>query len=216
MSRSRRALTPIGRLAVAAAIAGLATGVSACEAGTNAPTLEFHPQSAGLDAVVHGIKISNAFVLGAPSGSLPAGQSAGVFLALYNQGNSAERLAGASAPTVARSVTVPQGGVALPPGQAAYLSGPAPEIVLSGLLHPLEAGRSIHLTLSFTSAGNVTLTLPVLPRTDYYSTFSPVPSPSPTATASPGKRGSTGSPGPGSSATPASSGSSSGSPTPTP
>lgn len=216
MSRSRRAVTPIGRLAIAAAIAGLAIGVSACEAGTNAPTLEFHPQSAGLDAVVHGIKISNAFVLGAPSGSLPAGQSAGVFLAFYNQGNSAEKLAGASAPRVARSVTVPQGGVTLPPGQAVYLTGPAPKIVLSGLLHPLEAGRSIHVTFSFTNAGNVTLTLPVLPRSDYYATFSPAPSPSPTTTASPHKHGGTGSPSPGSSATPSSSGSSSGSPTPTP
>lgn len=189
MSRSRRAVTPIGRLAIAAVIAGLATGVSACEAGNNAPTLEYHPQSAGLDAVTHGIKIINAFVLGAATGALPAGHSAGVFMAMYNQGNSPERLTGASAPGVAKSVTVPAGGVALPPHQAVYLTGPQPQIVLTGLLHPLPAGGSIHVTFTFSEAGNVTLTLPVLPRTNEYGTFSPAPVPSPSPTASRGKHG---------------------------
>lgn len=182
MSRSRRAVTPIGRLAIAAVVAGLAIGVSACEAGNNAPTLEYHPQSAGLDAVVNGIKISDAFVLGAASGPLPAGQQAGVFLAFYNQGKSAERLTAASAPSVAKSVTVPQGGVALPPEQAVYLTGPSPKILLSGLLHPLEAGGSVRVTLAFSVAGSVTLNLPVLPRSDDYGTFSPAPPPSPSAT----------------------------------
>ncbi len=210
MSRSRRAVTPIGRLAAAAAIAGLAVGVSACEAGNNAPTLEFHPQSAGLDAVVHGIRIIDAFVLGWSNKPVPAGQSAGLFLAMYNEGKSAERLTGVTAPGVAKAVTVPTGGIALPPNQAIDLTGPQPKIVLTGLLHPLPAGGSIRVVLSFSSAGNVTLTLPVLPRSDYYSTLSPAPLPSPTTSASPGKHGTSGSPSPGSSATP----SSSGSPTP--
>ena len=204
MRRSRRAVTPIGRLAIAAVIAGLATGVSACEAGNNAPTLEFHPQSAGLDAVTHGIKIINAFVLGAATGSLPQGHSAGVFLAMYNQGNSTERLTGASAPGVAKSVTVPAGGVALPPQQAVHLTGPEPEIVLTGLLHPLASGGSIRVTFTFSDAGNVTLTLPVLPRTNDYGTFSPAPLPSPSPAASPHKHGGTGAP-----TAPATSGSSS-------
>ena len=47
MSSSRWAATPIGRLVIAAAIVGLAGGVTACDAGNNAPTLEFHPQSDG-------------------------------------------------------------------------------------------------------------------------------------------------------------------------
>ena len=217
MTRSRRAVTPIGRLAIAAAIAGLAIGVSACEAGNNAPTLEFHPQSAGLDVMVRGIKISNAFVLGWASGPVPPGQSAGVFLALYNEGKTAERLTGASAPGVAKSVTVPAGGVALPPSQSVRLTGPEPEILLSGLLHPLQAGGSVKVTLVFSGAGNVSVTLPVLPRSDYYATFSPAPPPTPTPTtsASPGKHGHTGTPGAGSSTAPATSGPGSSSPTPT-
>ena len=209
MSRSRRAVTPFGRLAIAAIIAGLATGVSACEAGNDAPTLEYHPQSAGLDVVTHGIKIINAFVLGAATGPLPAGHSAGVFLAMYNQGNSTERLTGASAPGVAKSVTVPAGGVALPPAQAVHLTGPNPEIVLTGLIHPLPAGGSIRLVLVFSGAGAVPLTLPVLPRTNDYGTFSPAPSPSPSPSAGPGKHGGTGAP-----TAPATSGSGSGTATP--
>jgi hypothetical protein len=212
VSRSRRAVTPIGRLAIAAAIAGLAIGVSACEAGNNAPTLEYHPQSAGLDVMVHGIRITNAFVLGWANEPVPAGQSAGVFLALYNQGRSAERLTGASAPGVAKSVTVPAGGVALPPSQSVRLTGPKPEILLTGLLHPLASGGAIKVTLTFSGAGNVSVTLPVLPRSDYYSTFSPAPPPAtPTPTASPAKHGRGRTPGSGSSTAPASS-----SATPTP
>jgi copper(I)-binding protein len=210
VSRSRRAVTPLGRLAIAAVIAGLATGASACEAGNNAPTLEFHPQSAGLDVVAHGIKIINAFVLGAATGSLPAGHSAGVFLAMYNQGSSTEQLTGASAPGVAKSVTIPAGGVTLPPNQAVNLTGPEPKIVLTGLLHPLPAGGSVRLLLTFSGAGAVPLTLPVLPRTSDFGTFSPAPSPSPSPTASPRKHGGTGAP-----TAPATSGSSTATPTPT-
>ena len=202
MSRSRRAVTPIGRLAVAAAVAGLAIGVSACEAGNNAPTLEFHPQSAGLDVMTHDIKIINAFVLGAATGPIAAGHSAGVFLAIYNQGRGAERLTGVTAPGVATSVTVPSGGIALPSSQTVHLTGPQPRIVLNGLLRPLQSGGSVRVVLSFSSAGDVTLTLPVLPRTSDYGTFSPAPTPSPSPT---GTRSAT----PGTSATP-----SSGSPSP--
>jgi copper(I)-binding protein len=212
VTRSRRAVTPTGRLAIAAAIAGLAIGVSACEAGNNAPTLEFHPQSAGLDVMVRGIKITDAFVLGWASGPIPAGQSASVFLALYNEGRTAERLTGASAPGVAKSVTVPAGGVALPSSESVRLTGPKPEIVLSGLLHPLQSGGSVKVTLTFSGAGNVSVTLPVLPRTEDYSTFSPAPPPAtPTTSASPGKHSPTATPGAGSSTAPATSSS----PTPT-
>jgi len=185
VSRSRWAASPIGRLAIAAAIVGLAGGVAACDAGNNAPTLEFHPQSDGLDTVVHGIQIEDAFVLGAPSGSLPTGQSAGVFLALYNNGSSADQLSGADAPGVAKTVKLPTGGIKLPVHQAVYLTGPTAKLVLSGLLRPLADGSTVHITLGFANAGSVTLDLPVLQRADSYATFSPVPTPSPSSSPSP-------------------------------
>jgi copper(I)-binding protein len=208
VSPSRWATSPIGRLIIAAAIVGLAGGVTACDAGNTAPTLEFHPQSDGLDTSVHGIQIENAFVLGAPSGSLAAGQSAGVFLALYNNGTSADHLTGAGAPGVAKSVQLPAGGVRLPVQQAVYLTGPEPKIVLTGLLRPVAAGTTVHVTLTFANAGSVTLDLPVLQRSGTYSTFSAAPAPTPSSTAS--KTHGKGSP----TATPSPSSSSTGSPTP--
>lgn len=210
MSPSRWAASPLGRLVIAAAIVGLAGGVTACDAGNNAPTLEFHPQSDGLDTVVHGIQIEDAFVLGAPNGSLAVGQSAGLFLAIYNTGSSPDQLTGAEAPGVAKSVTLPTGGIKAPVQQAVYLTGPKAKITLTGLLRPLTAGSTVHVTLAFANAGDVTLDLPVLQRTDAYSTFSPVPTPSPSSSAK--KSGSaTASPNPSGTATTPAGG---GSPTP--
>jgi copper(I)-binding protein len=197
VSRSRRAFRPIGRLAAAAAAACLAAGVTACEAGNNAPTLtQYHPQSDGINADVHGIKIRDAFVLGGPIGSsLATGQSAGFFLALFNQ-NSQDRLVSAAAPGIATAVRLPPGGIRLPSGQAVYLTGPVPRIVLTNLSRPLPGGGSITIVLNFMNAGNVRLVVPVLPRSDYYATFSPAPSPSPSppATSTGHKKGTGGGP----------------------
>ena len=53
------------------ALAVLAPALAGCEAGFNAPTLEFHPAAFGAYAAKNGVSISNAFVLG-PSPSGPA------------------------------------------------------------------------------------------------------------------------------------------------
>jgi copper(I)-binding protein len=207
VSSSRWAATPIGRLVVAAAIVGLAGGATACDAGNNAPTLEFHQQSDGVDTAVHGIKIINAFVLSWADGTAPTGQTAGVFLAMYNNGSSADRLIGVTAASVAKSVLLPANGVDLPSQQAVDLTGPKPDIVLSGLQRPLAAGGTVDVTLSFVNAGSVTLDLPVLQRSDGYATFSPAPAPAPSRT--PGASGS-----PSATATPTGSATATNSPTP--
>jgi copper(I)-binding protein len=208
VSRSRRPFGPIGRLAVVVAAACLTVGLTACEAGSDAPTLtEYHPANDGANTVAHGIKINNGFVLGPTVGStIAAGQNAGVFLALYNMGR-ADRLVGATAPGTAASVQLPPGGVALPSMQGVYLTGPAPKIVLTNLPHPLTGGGTIPFVLHFMNAGDIRLTLPVIPRSDYYATLSPAPSPTPTPSATKHGKG-TASPGatstasPGASATP--------------
>jgi copper(I)-binding protein len=180
VSRSRRGFTPARRLAAAVAVACLVPGVAACDAGNNAPTLEFHPQSAGIDAVVHGIRIDDAFVLGAASaGSLPAGKSAGFYLAMVNEG-SPDQLVSVTAPGTAASVTLPAGGIALGTNQAAYLTGPKPKIVLTKLTRALATGSTVRITLNFLNAGSYSLTVPVLARSSDYATFSPVPVASPT------------------------------------
>jgi len=208
VSRSRRPFRPIGRLAVVVAAACLTAGLTACEAGNNAATLtQYHPANDGANIVAHGIKINDGFVLGPQVGStLAVGQNAGVFLALYNAGR-ADRLVSAAAPGTAASVQLPPGGIALPATQGVHLTGPAPKIVLTNLTHPLQGGETILLVLHFINAGDVRLTLPVIPRSDYYATYSPAPSPTPTPSATKHGKGTAG-PGatstasPGGSATP--------------
>jgi copper(I)-binding protein len=176
-----------GRRLLVLAIAALIPALAGCEAGNNAPTQEWHQPTDGTGVVLDNISIRNVFVLGAPIGStIKAGGSAGVFLALINNG-SADRLVSISAPGTARSVTLPGGGVSLASQQAVFLTGPAPEVVLQGLIRPLTGGSSVRLVLTFRNAASVSIAVPVMPRAQYYSTFSPAPSPSPSSSAAKGK-----------------------------
>jgi copper(I)-binding protein len=165
------------------AIVLLVPVLAGCEAGFDAPTLEFHPASNGTSVVVNGIKIDDAFVLGPAIGSsLPAGGQAGVFLSVTAEYG--DRLLSASAPGSASSVTLTNGPVALPAGTPADMSGPSPQIVLNGLTSPLSGGETIQLVLTFTTAGAVSLQLPVEPAAYDYTTYSPPPTPTPTPTGS--------------------------------
>jgi copper(I)-binding protein len=156
--------------------------IAGCEAGNNAPTLEYHPASAGSQTVFNGIKITNAFVLGGPSGaSVPAGESASLFVSLYNDGSSSDTLVSASTPS-STGVTLDGGKVALPAYTAVDLTGPTPSVVLKSLSKPLTAGGYIPVTLDFQHAGSVTLQVPVEPRSYYWATYSPPASQSATAT----------------------------------
>jgi copper(I)-binding protein len=173
--RRRSGRTVANRLLIGA-LALLIPAIAGCEAGFNAPTLEFHPASAGVNATVNGIKINNVFVLSAPSGSsVPAGSSAGMFLALFNGGTSDDQLVGASAPGSAASVELSGGMVSLPVQSAVNLTGPHPEVVLKGLTRPLSGGQAVRVTLNFQHAGAVTLDVPVEPQSYSFSTFSAPP-----------------------------------------
>jgi copper(I)-binding protein len=166
---------------VAAAIPSLA----GCEAGIHAPTQQWHAPTDGAGTIVHGIDIRNVFVLGGPLNSaLAARQSAGLFLALFNNG-SPDRLLSISAPGTATSVQLPGGGVSLAQQKAVLLTGPQPEVILTGLTRALPGGSFIRVVMDFQNAGSVTLSVPVLPRAQYYSTFSPAPIPTPTPTHTP-------------------------------
>jgi hypothetical protein len=203
----RRAKLP--RRLLIAAVAALIPALAGCEAGANAPTQQWHPPTNGAGTVVHGIAIRDMFVLGAePPAALAAGQSAGLFLALYNTG-SPDRLLSMSAPGTATSVQLPGGAVNLAPGKEVLLSGPEPEVILTGLTRELPGGGSLPVVMNFQNAGRVVLDVPVLAQAQYYSTFSPAPSPSPSpspkatptgkATATPGA---TSTPGPSATPTP--------------
>jgi hypothetical protein len=109
-----------------------------------------------------------------------------MFVGLVNTGPR-DRLVRISAPGTATSVTLPTGGVLLERDTSALLTGPAPELVLSGLTRSLVSGSYVRVLLTFQKAGTVTLTLPVIDRSDSYATFSPAPTPTPSASAT-GKR----------------------------
>lgn len=177
MFRSRSGKTVTGRLLIGA-LALLVPAIAGCEAGYNAPTLEFHSASNGAHIEVNGITITNLFVLGAPAGStLPAGSSASVFLSLFNRGAGSDALVSVAAPGTAKSVQLTGGTVSLPVFSPVNLTGPHPEVVLSGLTKPLTAGGNVRLRLTFQHAGTVGLTVPVQPQSFYYSTLSPPPTP---------------------------------------
>jgi copper(I)-binding protein len=168
--------------------AALIPAMAGCEAGSNAPVLQWHPPTAGASASVStsgapgSIAILNVFVLGAPpSSTLPAGGSAGVFLALVNTGPK-DRLVSISAPGTATSVRLPKGGVTVPEDQSALLTGPAPTVILDGLTHSLPGGTDVRMVLTFQNAGNVSMDVPVMPKAQYYATFSPAPAPTPSPT----------------------------------
>ena len=153
-----------------------------CAAGLNAPTLQFHPASAGANAVVNGISVSDVFVLGAPTGSaLPPGSSAGVFLSLFNNGANNDSLVSMSAPGSAAGVHVSGGPVSLPAGGQVNLTGPQPSVVLNGLTRTISGGQDIPVTLNFAHAGSVTLQVPVQPQSFFYSTYSAAPTPAPSS-----------------------------------
>ena len=163
------------------ALAVLAPALAGCEAGFNAPTLEYHPAAFGAYAMKNGVSISNAFVLGpSPSGPEVAGGRAGLFLAITSQNG--DKLVSASAPGTASAVKILGGSVSVPAAAPVTLTGPIPRVVLTGLANPLQGGELVKLNLTFAEAGTITMTVPVQPKAYEYATFSPPPTPSPTAT----------------------------------
>lgn len=184
-SRSSRPGLKVLRRACAVAAVALIPVLAGCEAGGSAPILHWHPPTNGASATIHTgsgeIAIRNAFILGGTlTATLPTGGSAGMFVGLVNTGPR-DRLVRISAPGTATSVTLPKGGVLLEEDQSALLTGPAPELVLSGLRRSLTSGTYVPVLLTFQKAGTIRLDLPVLARANSYATFSPAPTPTPSA-----------------------------------
>ncbi|MBO0816166.1 MAG: hypothetical protein J2P30_13625 [Actinobacteria bacterium] len=186
MIRSRRGILSLRGLAAVAA-AGLIPAIAGCEAGANAPTQQWHQPTPGASAIVNNtLRINNMFVLGpAPGFSLPRGASAGVFLALTNDGLP-DRLISMTAPTAAASVREPAGGISVGHMQSLLLTGPSPRVLLVRLTRTLNGGQYVRVNMNFQNAGHVSLLVPVMPRAAWYGTFSPAPVlPHPTVPASP-------------------------------
>jgi hypothetical protein len=172
VNRSRWAGALSHRLVLVAAVA-LIPALAGCEAGDNAPTLNFHYPTDAAGTAVGDLSIRNVFVLGAPIGhDLTKGESASVFLALITTG-APDKLISIIAPGTATSVTLPAGGIPVVLGRPVYYAGPMPQVVLRDLTRPLLSGSDITLTLTFEKAGPITLHVPVLPRANQFATLEP-------------------------------------------
>jgi len=166
-----RSALPRRLVLVAAAV--LIPVLAGCEAGNEAPTVQFHYPTDATGTVVGDISIRNVFVVGAPLGSqLHKGGAAGLFLSIVNNG-APDRLLTITAPGSAASVSLPSGGVPVIFQHPVLLSGPKPQLVLADLTRNLTSGSSLKLRLTFQKAGLVTLQVPVVPRAAHYATYSP-------------------------------------------
>jgi len=99
-----------------------------------------------------------------------------------------DRLIGITAPGSAVAVQMPGGGVRLASEQTVFLSGPAPQVILRGLTRQLNGGQHILIVLHFLRAGTEAMQVPVMPRAQWFATYSPAPPlvrPSPSGSASP-------------------------------
>lgn len=169
-------------LAGAIALPLLVPVLAGCEAGNDAPTLQFHPAAAGQQTIFNQIRLSNVFVLAAPAGqSLPAGSNAGLFVGMYNDGSTQDTLRAVAAPGVAQSVTIDGGSIPVASQSAANLTGPEPRIVLHNLTKPLTGGQSVTVDFLFDHAGEVSMQVPVEADSYYYDQYVPAPTPTPTA-----------------------------------
>jgi copper(I)-binding protein len=174
---------PLRRLLLVSA-AALIPVLAGCQAGDNAPTVNFHYPTDAAGAVSGDLSIRNVFVVGAPLGSnLARGQSASLFFAIVNTGTP-DRLLSITAPGTATSVKLPAGGVAINTNQQVLLGGPQPQAYLVKLLRPLASGSDFTLKMHFLHQGLVTMQVPVFANATHYQTYSPPPSPAAVTAAS--------------------------------
>ena len=175
-------MTRWNRRLLIGALAILVPALAGCEAGYDAPTLQFHPASYGVSTTVDGITIDNVFVLGpAPGSTLQAGGQAALFMSLESPNG--DRLTKITS-NAASSVQLGNGAITLSPNTLVDLSGPSPLLTLNGLTNPLSGGETVKLVLSFATAGTVKLTVPVEPAAYEFATYSPAPTPTASASLS--------------------------------
>ncbi|GAA1268787.1 hypothetical protein GCM10009677_21700 [Sphaerisporangium rubeum] len=182
------------RVTVVTALLALSPALAACGAGPDANTSNaYAPTEAGVlmdssgSAKTYGrngIKIPQAFLLGPDSGKrIPAGGSLPLYLSMVNYGTAPDTLNGITVAGQAGAKVTAPGPLTLPPGQLVNTGMPASKFVVEGTQKELLGGETMALTLSFTNAGNITMTVPVITRSREFSSLSPAPSAAPTPSA---------------------------------
>jgi copper(I)-binding protein len=141
----------------------------------------------GADATAASLAVLSATVAAPPSygATYGPGQSVALLLTVANHGTSADELTGATSPVAAQVVyrdgqgaPTAQLQVQVPPGGVAELrQTTGPHLELTGLTQSLHSGQGVPVTFQFTSAGPLTVSVPV----DTYQGGKPTSTASPTS-----------------------------------
>ncbi|GAB2819373.1 hypothetical protein GCM10022221_16530 [Actinocorallia aurea] len=169
------------------ALAG-SLALAGCGAGTEAQSVKPSRLTDGVNISQGGLDVRNMFVLGPVPGTPSA---PGVDLPLYGTliNNTAKESDALTSVTAAggfvQSAEVGGGSIALPAHTAVRLGGPQTSVVLKGTSAKLFGGESVKLTLTFSGAPQITVTVPVVPSVGEYATLAPAPAATPTGSATP-------------------------------
>ncbi|MEV6982535.1 copper chaperone PCu(A)C [Sphaerisporangium sp. NPDC051017] len=183
------------RVIIASALLAAGPALAACGAGSDANTSNaYAPTEAnvlidGTESAKtygrNGIKVAQAFALGPDSGQqIAPGGSVPLYLSMVNYGTNSDTLEGVAVNDRSATSVKSGGPITLPPGQLVNTGRPASQVVLEGTQKPLRGGESLSLTLRFTNAGDIAMTIPVITRSREFASLPPAPSPSPSPTAS--------------------------------
>lgn len=127
--------------------------------------------AAGLPALAGDIMITDAYA----RASTPMARSGAAFMTIMNHGDSDDRLVAVASDAAARAelhthidagdgvmqMRHDEDGFGIPAGGAHRLARGGDHVMLMGLTGPLAHGAEIELTLTFESAGEMTVTVPV-------------------------------------------------------
>lgn len=143
------------------AVLVLALVLSACGSGQNASTAGETPDVAGVEGSVGQIRLDDVFIVSAEN--IAAGASVPLRGAFTNEADSADRLLAVSTPA-ATSVEVLTGGITLPGQTQVNAVNGAPQLRLEGVRSPIDITQLVPVTFTFSTAGSVTLDVPVATR----------------------------------------------------
>ncbi|MFE1578789.1 copper chaperone PCu(A)C [Streptomyces fradiae] len=144
------------RRAAVVLLAGCLVAATGCGANEG----EYNPP--GANARIGSMLIRYAHIAEPPDGPWEVGDDAPVYVWLFNQGRTPDRLLGAET-TVARSVDIvtadggARGPVDVPVGKLVELNDDSPHLLLRGLREQLRGGDYAWVTLRFEQAGEVAL-----------------------------------------------------------
>jgi copper(I)-binding protein len=164
------------RLACVAVLVALP--LTACAAGYQAETSRERTTLTSVAAAKGDLSLRNIFFIGPAS----SGDNLPLYLAIFNGGTSTDTLLSLSS-SAASGGYVPGDNTIVAGGSRYYNAGDADVPRLTGLKRDVLVGQTVTVTLTFKTAGEVKVTVPILDAR-LGSDRSPLPAPSPIPSAS--------------------------------